>query len=92
MATYINVDSYIKYLEKNICSKCNNNCGACWLDSAKTIAEAMPAEDVVNVVRCRDCRHFTKGMAVGICYRAQDKPLIPVTYNHFCSYGERREV
>ncbi|WP_406044091.1 hypothetical protein [Succinimonas sp.] len=42
------------------------------------------------VVLCRDCRYFTEGMAVGMCKRIPDKPIIPVVYNHFCSYGERR--
>lgn len=46
--------------------------------------------DVVEVVRCKDCKHFSQGMAVGICYRVKDKPFIPCCYDHFCSYGERR--
>ena len=50
-----------------------------------------PIVDAVEVVRCRDCKHFTEGMAVGMCKRNPDKPIIPVPYNHFCSYGERRE-
>lgn len=53
--------------------------------------ESQPAADVVEVVRCRDCRYFTEGMAVGMCKRVEDKPIIPVVYNHFCSYGERKE-
>ena len=56
----------------------------------KALKEA-PAVDAVEVVRCRDCKHFTEGMAVGMCKRNPDKPIIPVPYNHFCSYGERRE-
>lgn len=51
----------------------------------------LPAVDAVDVVRCRYCKHFTEGMAVGMCKRNPDKPIIPVPYNHFCSYGERRE-
>lgn len=41
------------------------------------------------VIRCRDCKHFNRGMAVGICYRDPERPIIPVPYNHFCSFGER---
>ena len=46
--------------------------------------------DAVEVVRCKDCEYFTEGMAVGMCKRVPDKPIIPVVYDHFCSYGERR--
>ena len=43
----------------------------------------------VPVVRCKDCKHFTEGMAVGTCKRIADKPVLPIVYDHFCSYGER---
>lgn len=55
-----------------------------WRDDAGRVVDA------VEVVRCRDCKHFTGGKAIGNCYRNPDKPIIPVFYNHFCSYGERR--
>lgn len=61
--------------------------------NTKTIGEAIsntPTADVVEVVRCRDCRHFTKGMAVGMCKRIKEKPIIPCCYDNFCKYGERR--
>ena len=50
-----------------------------------------PAVDAVEVVRCKDCKHFTEGMAVGMCKRIDEKPILPIPYNHFCSFGERRE-
>lgn len=53
--------------------------------------EDAPAVDAVEVVRCKDCKHFTEGMAVGMCKRIADKPIMPIAYDHFCSYGERRE-
>lgn len=46
--------------------------------------------DFVEVVRCRDCRYFTKGMAVGMCKRVKDKPILPCCYDNFCKYGEKR--
>lgn len=46
--------------------------------------------DVVEVVRCKDCKHFTKDMAIGMCKRIEDKPIIPMPYNNFCGFGERR--
>ena len=53
-------------------------------------ADHLIANGVTIPVRCKDCKHFTEGMAVGMCKRIPDKPIIPVVYNHFCSCGERR--
>ena len=47
--------------------------------------------ELVEVVRCKDCKHFTEGMAVGMCKRIPEKPILPVVYNHFCSFGERKD-
>lgn len=44
-----------------------------------------------EVVRCKDCVHFTKGMAIGMCKRVEERPIIPVTYDHYCSYGKKVE-
>lgn len=68
--------------------------GKMWEDATPEQAEAisiaqddiefvdlMP-EDMVFVVRCKDCKHW----AHGDCYRLElSRP------NDFCSYGERRE-
>ena len=49
-------------------------------------------EDLVVVVRCRDCQHFHKGckdeeVQAGMCWE-----LGTVTVKDFyCAYGERRE-
>ena len=47
----------------------------------KQAIEAVPAADVVEVVRCRKCRWAKK---VEECTQWLDS-------NDFCSYGERRE-
>lgn len=53
-----------------------------------------PAADVVEVVRCRDCKHrvdwHEEGYAddTGMCIAAIQHIVAP---NHFCSYGERRD-
>lgn len=62
----------------------------CERDFLDFICDA-PTVDAVEVVRCRYCKHFTGGKAIGMCNRNPDKPIIPVFYNHFCSYGERRK-
>lgn len=55
-------------------------------DSLYNALQAIPAADVVLVVRCRDCaiphNRFTG------CPKLNG--LIPPE-NHFCSYGERKE-
>lgn len=47
-----------------------------------------PTADVVEVVRCKDCKYFTYdnggccGKGVGLCFADEDQ---------YCSYGERSE-
>ena len=61
---------------------------------AKEILHRTPTADVVEVVRCKDCKHSTT-------YELWNgRPYIACIYNglisevsadHYCSYGERRE-
>lgn len=61
------------------------------------IIDAMSTADVVEVVRCKDCKymcHYTDGHLE--CRLLSDLKPIPTTYctmnaDDFCSYGERRE-
>ncbi len=56
--------------------------------------EVLPTADVVEVVRCKDCRHFGKNKE----YRDTKLPFSfcdkfhhnIMTDNDFCSYGEKR--
>ena len=48
----------------------------------------LEAEDVVEVVRCRDCRHITFSDCYGECGKGY---LGIVQPNDFCSRGERKE-
>ena len=45
-----------------------------------------------EAVRCKDCKHFTEGMAIGMCKRIPEKPILPMRYDDFCSYGEKRKT
>lgn len=60
----------------------------CWATDCEDFKNK---DDFAEVVRCRNCKHFTTGMAVGMCKRLEDKPITPIPYNHFCSFGERKE-
>ena len=56
--------------------------------SIKDGIEAIPAADVEEVVRCKDCKKSIKCSPGIICSRSNG--LIGITENDFCSYGERR--
>ena len=61
--------------------------GVALLKTAVTVIEHYPAADVVEVVRCKDCKWYNKsGCAIYIADDT-DKP----TDNDFCSYGERAD-
>lgn len=53
--------------------------------------EYAPAVDVVEVVRCKDCKHYEihKPSVTLNCER--DGRLIPMMPDDFCSYGKRKE-
>ena len=64
--------------------------------STKTIGEAIsktPTADVVEVVRCKDCKHWG-GVTFGyICRRFSGSYIRNETReNDFCSYGERKDT
>lgn len=67
---------------------------------AERVIDNAPTADVVDVVRCKDCKHFHRAILEevdghqpdwGICdcewFNCED---YDVTENDFCSYGERR--
>ena len=64
---------------------------------AEFVEDILPTADVVEVVRCKDCKymcHYTDGHLE--CRLLSDLKPIPTTYctmnaDDFCSYGERRE-
>ena len=61
------------------------------IDECIRQGHCMPTADVVEVVRCKDCKRFCKmdtspsydGKCLGYGYL--------VEANHYCSYGERSE-
>lgn len=55
-------------------------------DSARYAIQTTEPADVVEVVRCKDCKHRDKS---GLC-QAEGQKLTIAKDNHFCSKGERR--
>jgi hypothetical protein len=77
-----------------VCEFCNEHCGddPCEPSDCEWMAaiESEPAADVVEVVRCKDCKH---GRIFGLKKQLVDCPYYDdhmVDFDHFCSYGERR--
>lgn len=52
---------------------------------AKEAIRNTPAADVVEVVRCKDCKYY------GTSECAMDTYAFDVVEEGFCSYGERKE-
>lgn len=56
-------------------------------DDALHVIDSIPAADVVEVVRCKDCKYFNDlGCAIDVVDDT-DKP----TENDFCSFGVRSD-
>ena len=56
----------------------------------------LPTADVVEVVRCKDCKHFSTskyhtGEEYTCCDMWSYDEMIECKENGFCSYGERKE-
>lgn len=58
---------------------------------ANRILDEIPTADVVEVVRCKDCKHYEnhKKKVFENCVR--NDRFIPMSPYDFCSYGERRD-
>lgn len=55
-----------------------------------TLVNNEPAADVVEVVRCKDCKHFISPQRVPVCDCFYGLEFPSPTGYDFCSYGERR--
>ncbi|MBQ7296443.1 MAG: hypothetical protein IJW86_09675 [Clostridia bacterium] len=55
------------------------------------ILKNLPSSDVVEVVRCKDCKYFTDIDEYGCCYIFDDGTNATCKRNDFCSWGEMKE-
>lgn len=98
MSRYIDKEALLEWLEKV------DGCIADGTVEAPTLYRQMitdiknfGTEDVVAVVRCRDCKFATEYCHGDFECRcphtpwASDEYAIPCNANDYCSYGERRE-
>ena len=75
----------------NPCKNCKetDKCSICELTYYRNGYIKSPTADVVEVVRCKDCKHYIAS------YCTRDikgrTNMFYMTDNDYCSYGERRE-
>lgn len=101
----------IQYIEREAAKRellswavCMNHPEYLMKDDALHIIDSIPAADVVEVVRCKDCRYFWKYSekfaqevehADGYCFievlHGEEMQYFACKYDDYCSYGERRE-
>lgn len=97
MAKYIDADAAIEQIRLTYCKDCNSyngvRCRACEFDDAMSLIEDLPDADVVEVVRCKDCKYLTEGKIADdtelFCIHSFG--MISPAPDRYCSYGERRE-
>ena len=89
------------YIEKKTALKIIDNYAKSVTADGKVVVDAIrdivdvitPAADVVEVVRCKDCKYFTQDK---IADEIMDRcvyfgGMVSIAPDGFCSYGERRE-
>lgn len=95
MAQYKNVEGYRNLFEekyKEIKKMINEgrtqlDCLAGGFSEAGSIIDNIPTADVVEVVRCKDCKYWLEQEFKGFCSIHFTKKFA----NDFCSYGKRGE-
>ena len=71
--------------------------GEMFIDAVMNLTiDRLPTADVVEVVRCKDCKHYSYAQSINryecnIFNGAYNFIGYPTKPNDYCSYGERRE-
>lgn len=97
---YIDCGKLIDDIKRVYCAGCDNwnevKCRACAIDDAILQIDSASAADVVEVVRCKDCKHLETVIDIigdihCYCGNADGKYITEVDWDDFCSHGEKRE-
>lgn len=98
MAEYINRELLLKDLETSIVVSGRNDVAPLELRGVHKVInriKAMPTEDVVPVVRCKDCKHYKDSTQVKgfkkCAYSSTTETDFLVMPDDFCNYGERKD-
>ena len=62
------------------------------IDRAETEIDMLPTADVVEVVRCSECKHFAINQVGMFCEKYTSIHDACRNPDDFCSYGERRDT
>lgn len=95
IAEYIDREALKKKIELRIKSwsrDCNSKAPAI-VNTYKEILHELkyiPTADVVEVVRCKDCRMFVENKEAFVAYCKRELKNLCVNPNDYCSYGEKR--
>ena len=96
MARYIDVDSMkndiIKLRRTLDINKCSNDFACGWVigvDNMEGIIDRQPTADVVEVVRCKNCKHRRETTQGSYCLPVYGLKRI-TDLNAYCSYGEKK--
>ena len=89
MPKYIDLDKLTSHLSR--AHKTHLNDGrveySCGILLASDIAYNEPRADVVEVVRCKDCKYWN----YEYCTQSKLKKPLETNADDYCSYGERKE-
>lgn len=89
MSEYIDKDKLLNAIECIDISNCTD-VDDIFIEIERTIDE-QPTADVVEVVRCKDCKNYDNQFSVDNCGWC-DEFNCGTSDERFCSYGERKEV
>ena len=97
MAEYIDREALRKAIKENVSNIISRDKTNLYVvpkaklgELADAIADKVPAADVVEVVRCKDCKRFVHNKEARVKYCKLELANLKVDENHFCSYGERK--
>ena len=62
------------------------------LHKSVDVIKNIPSADVVEVVRCKDCKHRTYDRSRGLYYCNMYYGMGDVSDGNYCSYGERTDT
>ena len=81
----------IRDMERQLCNTFNYSQVAIINIINLADAETLPITDVVEVVRCKDCKCYEKGSNESEGWEYCRRTGVNCNADDFCSYGERRE-
>ena len=90
MDEYIEREALMRRIKEIHCAECDSyhgvRCRACWVDDTLDYIDSEPAADVVQVVRCQDCKYFGLNDE-NVPYCLNPFGLDDPEPNGFCNYG-----